>query len=164
MNNCTEIFFSRLMVFFFSFSLPSPPHDLFPWLLLSTWSAEPRLSTFCYKCSVLCILMMSSSEAINYKWSSKNWLGSFLFSVVSKRNGSIKGCTICDWNRIEKNRIDLFHLDHNNPLWLSQRDYQRSRKKTLRKNRKNNNNKDVTKPWEDSCPSPNDGWSVRPLG
>lgn len=39
-----------------------------------------------------------------------------------------------------------FHLDHNNALCLSQRGDQRSRKKTLRKSRKNNNNKQVTKP------------------
>ena len=30
--------------------------------------------------------------------------------------------------------------------------------------KKNNNNKQVSKPWEDSCPSPNDGWLVRLLG
>ena len=135
--------------------------------VLSRWSDEPRLSTFCYKCSVLCILMMSLSEAINYKWSSKNWSGSSLSSVVRRlRNGSIRHWRVyyLQLKQKRKNRIQHSLTDHNAPC-LRQRDDQRSRKKTYRKSRKKyNNKKQVTKPWEDSCPAPNDGWSVRPLG
>ena len=157
-----NIFFS-VNVLHLSFSVPSPPYDpLFPCLPCEhviRWA-----KAFNYKCSVLCILMMSLSEAINYKWSSKNLSGSSLSSVVRRlRNGSIKGCTICNWNRREKTEFNI-PLDHN-ALCLSQTDDQRSRKKTYRKSRKKYNNKKwVTKPWEDSCAAPNDGWSVRPLG
>ena len=49
--------FSRLMFFSPSSRLPM---TYFLDCLLSSWSDEPRLSTFCY-CSVLCILMMSWS-------------------------------------------------------------------------------------------------------
>ena len=78
-----NIFFS-VNGFFSAFPSPPLPMTYFLDCLLSTWSAaERRLSTFCYKCSVLYILMMSSSEAINYKWSSKNWLGSPVIPVFS---------------------------------------------------------------------------------
>ena len=40
----------------------------------------------------------------------------------------------------------------------------RLKEKAENNNNNNNNNKQVTKSWEDSCPAPNDGWSVRPLG
>ena len=75
--------------------------------------------------------MMSSSGAINYKWSSKNWLGSSSPACfqLSKEKMEVRG-ELSAIETEEEKQNSTFHLDRNNAPCLSQRDDQRSRKKT----------------------------------
>ena len=66
----------------------------------------------------------------------KNWLGSFLFQLSTEAM-EVRGVLFAIETEEEKNRIQHFHLDHNNAPCLSQRDIkdQESKEKTGKNNK-----------------------------